>query len=55
MCLGRNDGAYIWLNGGLVYKAASLNGFKYNEFSFPIKFKKGKNLLVLMSMQAGGT
>lgn len=55
MRLGRNDGAYIWLNGELVYKAASLNGFNYNEFSFPIKFKKGKNLLVLMSMQAGGT
>ena len=51
---GRNDGATIWLNGELIYENLNQHAFVYNEFSTPIKLKKGKNLLVLLLSQDGG-
>ena len=51
---GRNDGATIWLNGELIYENLNQHAFVYNEFSTPIKLKKGKNLLVLLLSQGGG-
>ena len=52
---GHNDAAYIWINGNLIYEFNDVNAFKYNEFSVPIHLKKGKNKLVMMVMQAGGS
>jgi hypothetical protein len=51
---GHNDGAFIWLNGELIYEYTDVNSFKYNEFTLPIELKKGKNILVMMIMQAEG-
>jgi hypothetical protein len=51
---GHNDGAFIWLNGDLIYEYTDVNSFKYNEFTLPIELKKGKNVLVMMIMQAEG-
>jgi len=51
---GHNDGAFIWLNGYLIYEYTDVNSFKYNEFTLPIELKKGKNVLVMMIMQAEG-
>ncbi len=51
---GHNDGAFIWLNGELIYKYTDVNSFKYNEFTLPVVLKKGKNELVMMIMQAEG-
>jgi len=51
---GHNDGALIWLNGDLIYEYNDVNSFKYNEFILPIGLKKGKNVLVMMIMQAEG-
>ena len=42
--IGHNDGAIVWLNKELIYEYPSLHGFKYNEFSVPIKLNKGKNI-----------
>ena len=53
--IGHNDGIFIWLNGKMIYEYIQPNAFKYNEFSTPIKLDKGKNLLVMMIMQAGGS
>lgn len=52
---GHNDAAFIWLNENLIYEFKDMNAFKYNEFSVPIQLKKGKNKLVMMIMQAGGS
>ncbi|VAX17584.1 probable secreted protein-putative xanthan lyase related [hydrothermal vent metagenome] len=52
--IGHNDGAFIWLNGEIIYEYTQPHAFNYNEFSIPIKLNKGKNLLVMMIMQAGG-
>ncbi len=54
LLFGRNDGAAIWLNGELIYENFNQHAFVYNEFSTPIKLKKGKNLLVLLLSQGGG-
>ncbi len=51
---GHNDGAFIWLNGELIYEYTDVNSFKYNEFTVPVVLKKGKNELVMMIMQAEG-
>ena len=53
--IGHNDGIFIWLNGKMIYEYIQPNAFKYNEFSIPIKLNRGKNLLVMMIMQAGGS
>ena len=51
---GHNDGAVIWLNGDLIYEYRDVNSFKYNQFTLPVTLKKGKNVLVMMIMQAEG-
>jgi len=51
---GHNDGALIWLNGDLIYEYTDVNAFKYNEFTLPVNLQKGKNILVMMIMQAEG-
>ena len=51
---GRNDGATIWLNREMIYENFNQHAFVYNEFSIPVKLKKGKNLLVLLLSQSGG-
>ena len=51
--IGHNDGVFIWLNGKIVYEYPRTHAFRYNEFSTPITLKKGKNLLVMIIMQAG--
>ncbi len=53
--IGHNDGAFIWLNGKIIYEYTQPHAFNYNEFSIPIKLNKGKNILVVMIMQAGGS
>ena len=53
--IGHNDGAFIWLNKELIYEYPSTHGFKYNEFSVPIKLNKGKNILGMIIMQAEGS
>jgi hypothetical protein len=52
---GTNDGAFIWLNENLIYNNYRERPLYYNQFSIPVKLKKGKNTLVLMVMQAGGS
>ena len=52
--IGHNDAAFIWINGDLIYEYTDVNAFKYNEFTVPVELKKGKNILVMMIMQAGG-
>ena len=51
--IGHNDGVYVWLNGKIVYEYPDKHAFEYNMAAVPIKLKKGKNLLVLLMMQAG--
>lgn len=53
--IGHNDGAFIWLNGEIIYEYTKPHAFNYNEFSIPIKLNKGKNILVVMIMQTGGS
>ena len=53
--IGHNDGVFIWQNEELIYEYPNMHGFKHNEFSASIKLNKGKNLLVIMVMQAGGS
>ena len=52
---GTNDGAFIWLNGELILDNYQERPLYYNQFQIPIDLKKGKNTLVLMVMQAGGS
>jgi len=52
---GTNDGAFIWLNGELILDNYKERPLYYNQFSLPVTFKKGKNTLVLMILQAGGS
>ena len=50
-----NDGAFIWLNGELILESYKERPLYYNQFNLPVKLKKGKNTLVLMVMQGGGS
>ncbi len=52
---GTNDGAFIWLNGKLILDSYRERPLYYNQFQIPITLNKGKNTLVLMVMQAGGS
>jgi len=52
---GTNDGAFIWLNGELILDDYKQRPLYYNQFTVPIKIKKGKNKLVIMSLQGGGS
>lgn len=52
---GHNDGAFIWLNGELVYEYSDAHAFNYNEFSTEINLKKGENELMIMIIQGGGS
>jgi hypothetical protein len=52
---GTNDGAFIWLNGDLILEDYKERPLYYNQFSIPVHLKKGKNTLVLMVLQAGGS
>ena len=52
---GTNDGAFIWLNDELILESYKERPLYYNQFNLPVKFKKGKNKLVLMVMQGGGS
>ena len=52
---GSNDGAFIWLNEDIIYDNYRERPLYYNQFSIPVKLKKGKNTLVLIIMQAGGS
>jgi len=52
---GTNDGAFIWLNGDLILDDYKQRPLYYNQFNVPIKLKKGKNSLVFMVMQGGGS
>ncbi len=51
--IGHNDGVYVWLNGEVVYAYPGKHAFQYNMAAVPIRLRKGKNLLVLLVMQAG--
>ncbi|NOZ57659.1 MAG: hypothetical protein GXO73_12830, partial [Calditrichaeota bacterium] len=51
--IGHNDGVYVWLNGKIVYAYPDKHAFEYNMAAVPVRLKKGKNLLVLLVMQAG--
>ena len=52
---GTNDGAFMWLNGDLVLDKYQERPLYYNQFSIPVKLKKGKNKLVLTVLQSGGS
>jgi len=52
---GSNDGAFIWLNGDLILDDYKQRPLYYNQFTVPVKFKKGNNTLVILSMQGGGS
>jgi hypothetical protein len=52
---GTNDGAFIWLNGDLILDNYKDHPLYYNQFKLPVNLKKGKNTLVLMVMQSGGS
>ena len=52
---GTNDGAFIWLNGELILDSYQERPLYYNQFQIPIILNEGKNTLVLMIMQAGGS
>jgi hypothetical protein len=52
---GTNDGAFIWLNGKLILDNYKERPLYYNQFKLPVSLKKGKNTLVLMILQAGGS
>ena len=52
---GTNDGAFIWLNGDLILDNYQERPLYYNQFSIPVKIKKGKNTLALIIDQAGGS
>lgn len=52
---GTNDGAFIWLNGELILDSYRERPLYYNQFQIPVTLNKGKNTLVLMVMQAGGS
>jgi hypothetical protein len=52
---GTNDGAFIWLNGQLILDNYKERPLYYNQFKLPVILKKGKNTLVLMILQAGGS
>ena len=52
---GTNDGAFIWLNEELILDNYKERPLYYNQFDLPVNFKKGKNTLVLMVNQAGGS
>jgi len=53
LCIGHNDGVYVWLNGEIIYEHPDKHAFEYNMSAIPINLKKGENLLVLLMMQAG--
>ena len=52
---GTNDGAFIWLNEELILDNYKERPLYYNQFQIPVTLKKGKNTLVLMVLQAGGS
>ncbi|MCP5061844.1 MAG: FAD-dependent oxidoreductase [Ignavibacteriae bacterium] len=52
--IGHNDGIIIWLNGKIIYDYTEQHAFNYNEFVTAIKLQKGKNIFMMMIMQAGG-
>jgi len=52
---GTNDGVFIWLNGQLILDNYKERPLYYNQFRLPVTLKKGKNTLVLMILQAGGS
>jgi Chitobiase/beta-hexosaminidase C-terminal domain len=52
---GTNDGAFIWLNGDLILDNYKERPLYYNQFSLPVNLREGKNTLVLMVNQAGGS
>ncbi|VAX16968.1 beta-galactosidase, partial [hydrothermal vent metagenome] len=52
---GTNDGAFIWLNDELIFESYKERPLYYDQFNLPVKLKKGKNRLVLMVLQGGGS
>ncbi len=52
---GTNDGAFIWLNGHLIFNNYQQRPLYYNQFRLPVNLKKGKNTLVLIVDQEGGS
>jgi hypothetical protein len=52
---GTNDGAFIWLNGDIILDNYKERPLYYNQFNLPVTLKKGKNTLVLLVNQAGGS
>ena len=52
--IGHNDGIIIWHNKKIIYEFTEPHGFKYNEFIVPINLQKGKNIFMMMIMQAEG-
>ena len=53
--IGSNDGAFAWFNGELILNNYKERPLYYNQFVLPVKLKKGKNILALMVLQAGGS
>jgi chitobiase/beta-hexosaminidase-like protein len=52
---GTNDGAFIWLNNKLILDNYKERPLYYDQFNLPVTLKKGKNTLVLLVNQAGGS
>ncbi|MBN1352912.1 hypothetical protein JXJ21_26215 [candidate division KSB1 bacterium] len=53
LLVGSNDGCFVWLNGTLVHSNPGKRFYRYNNDRIPVHLQQGKNLLVLLIMQAG--
>jgi len=55
LLIGTNDGAFVWLNDELILDNYRERPFYYNQFTLPVRLKKGGNKLVLLILQSGGS
>ncbi len=54
LALGSDDAVAVWVNGKLVHKNPTLRAYREMEYKVPIRFKKGRNLILAKVTQAGG-
>ena len=52
--IGSDDGVKVWLNGELVHKNWSIRGVSEDDDRVRVRFKKGKNQLVLKIQNGEG-
>lgn len=52
--LGSDDGAKVWVNGAVVYTNAVGRSYSPRQDRFPVKLKKGPNVVLVKVSQGGG-